>query len=579
MKKATLGLISIIVLAFGPIRSSAQFGWKWGITTGAPSTTADVTGATVADKFGNVYLAAVQDGADSVKFGTIKVYDPNENYQCIVAKADSTGHFVWASGIQSKSATQPYSVAADSHGNLYLFGYYVGDSCKIGSVSLYRPSYWDMDFLAKFSPSGNVIWARNVSSIGGDAGTIGVDDSDNIYVQATFDNTTDTIGTVPLANYDKPIFGYTDDIYLAKFDSNGSVKWAINYGGKLADNCVPNPSFLCAPMAVGGNGYSYVTGQSKSDTIYIGSTMLVAGPADVASSNKISYLAVIDNNGSTVWAQKISNHIAVNGMSLDPQGNIYVTGDIDSIVTIGSTTLPWVAGWDYFIAKYDPNGNPLWAKSAGGTDKEQGYAVSVDQCGKLWVSGQTGAHETITLDGHVLTPDAGVTDPLFIAEYDTAGNYLGAMMLPSGGDDMCGIAIDHRGNFFLGGDYEAAAMYFGSDTLASIIGGEYYFIAKYTYDSGSCYVHDEGGGTPLLQTGLVNRSAQGILLYPNPATNELTISAGIPIAQVTISNLIGQVVFSGSFNAALVHVNIASLPSGVYLARINGAEVRKFLKE
>jgi hypothetical protein len=68
-------------------------------------------------------------------------------------------------------------------------------------------------------------------------------------------------------------------------------------------------------------------------------------------------------------------------------------------------------------------------------------------------------------------------------------------------------------------------------------------------------------------------------LYPSPAGRSLTISASCKIALVTISNLLGQTVLSFEYNSDKVELDVTDLPTGVYLVRINGTEVRKFIKE
>jgi len=73
--------------------------------------------------------------------------------------------------------------------------------------------------------------------------------------------------------------------------------------------------------------------------------------------------------------------------------------------------------------------------------------------------------------------------------------------------------------------------------------------------------------------------AQDITLYPNPAQNNIMITGTVPLRSIAISNLVGQVVFSGTYNANMVVVSLEKFPSGVYIAKINGTEVRKFVKE
>lgn len=68
-------------------------------------------------------------------------------------------------------------------------------------------------------------------------------------------------------------------------------------------------------------------------------------------------------------------------------------------------------------------------------------------------------------------------------------------------------------------------------------------------------------------------------LFPNPATSQLTISWPNTITAITIYNTLGQTVYSNSYNAQEVTVDIAGVAKGVYFVRINGAAVRKFAKE
>ncbi len=49
--------------------------------------------------------------------------------------------------------------------------------------------------------------------------------------------------------------------------------------------------------------------------------------------------------------------------------------------------------------------------------------------------------------------------------------------------------------------------------------------------------------------------------------------------QIAIMNLIGQTIYTQQYNSPQVLVDVANLPPGIYLIRINGTEVRKFVKQ
>jgi hypothetical protein len=77
----------------------------------------------------------------------------------------------------------------------------------------------------------------------------------------------------------------------------------------------------------------------------------------------------------------------------------------------------------------------------------------------------------------------------------------------------------------------------------------------------------------------INAAATGLSLFPNPTSTSLTISATDKITTIAISNLLGQAVYSQHHNSPQVQIDVAGLPAGVYFVKINGTEVRKFVKE
>jgi hypothetical protein len=119
-----------------------------------------------------------------------------------------------------------------------------------------------------------------------------------------------------------------------------------------------------------------------------------------------------------------------------------------------------------------------------------------------------------------------------------------------------------------------------NDTLANI----YYqsFISNFTTFGGGYFVHPNGvcgGSMATTSVGNISNDEQDIVIYPNPATSELTISAQGQIKTVTISNIFGQTVYASDNNnsqSALVDVSV--LPAGIYFVKVRG-QVRKFVKE
>ena len=96
------------------------------------------------------------------------------------------------------------------------------------------------------------------------------------------------------------------------------------------------------------------------------------------------------------------------------------------------------------------------------------------------------------------------------------------------------------------------------------------------------YVNKDGvscGSYHSLSINNLEKNSGAFQLYPNPATTSLTITSTEKINQITINKLIGQTVYTHEYNTEKVQVDVSGLPNGIYFVKINGSEVRKFVKE
>jgi hypothetical protein len=107
-------------------------------------------------------------------------------------------------------------------------------------------------------------------------------------------------------------------------------------------------------------------------------------------------IAVLSLSTGTIHAQSLDYLWAVQAggsrpdvgrdIAMDGSGNSIVTGDFDTMASFGDTTLTGVG--DIFLAKYDGDGNFLWAAQAGGTSGDNGFGIATDGSGNSTVTGQ-----------------------------------------------------------------------------------------------------------------------------------------------------------------------------------------------
>ena len=147
----------------------------------------------------------------------------------------------------------------------------------------------------------------------------------------------------------------------------------------------------------------------------------------------------------------------------DAAGNIYVAGRFSSTCDMdpgpGTFNLTAVGSSDIYVAKYTSGGAFIWAFRIGDAGSERSNSLDVDASGNIYLTGIFST--TVDFDpgsGTATLISAGSND-IFIAKYDSAGNYTWALGLGGVSSDIGEVVLnDGQGNLYLGGE-------FGSDSI------------------------------------------------------------------------------------------------------------------
>ena len=143
-------------------------------------------------------------------------------------------------------------------------------------------------------------------------------------------------------------------------------------------------------------------------------------------------------------------------ISMDDDGNSYLTGSFQDVATFGSYTLTSNGESDIFVAKMDAEGNWIWAFSAGGFDYDRGTGLDLDNEGDIYVTGVF--RYTLTFGSYTITSEG--YDDIFVAKIDNDGNCL--WISQAGGSNSVsvdGITIDDTGNSYVTGDFSTTATF------------------------------------------------------------------------------------------------------------------------
>lgn len=552
-------------------------------------------------------------------------------------------NYQWAHGFGGTSYdAQGNSIATDAQGNVYVTGTF-GDSidfdpgpdtANVGS-SLWNTTHM---FLAKYDSSGGFEWALNADGwMGQSEGvSLAVNDS-GVFVTGTFEGLVDFD---PLTNSTTDTISSDNDqnIFVAHYDLNGNFKRVTNINA-WTSNAITLDDF----------GNCYITGHFFSIVDFDGSNAVANL---TASGSGDAFIAKYNSSGNYQWAfnfgcNKTNTPVLEEGYSLaiDPAG-ILVTGkfadttDFDpsaNIYNLEATSGKWV-----FVAKYNLNGNLIWAGNIGGNSGEVAYSIASDPSGNgnFCITGS--ASDTVDFDltnaDYVVNCGAG---RFYFAKYDNNANLVFVKIAGSGGASGRNLKLDIHGNIFIVGLFVGTTDFdpdIGVANLTATGSGSSpdIFLAKYDSngnyiwaksmggaysDWGKCIALDTNGNQYITgffsntadfdpDTAIVNLIGIGgnqaifiakyadtstgtadfylqpeeIIIYPNPALNLISIKYSKESSQVItviIYDITGKVCFKNSF-IENIKINISSLNPGIYTLQVKNNKQNlysKFIKQ
>lgn len=200
----------------------------------------------------------------------------------------------------------------------------------------------------------------------------------------------------------------------------------------------------CETIAIDKAGNVFVCG-CFGDTFILNDKKIINPNYDpIGFLNSAIFIAKYDPYGKIMWAKSIyGNSPYPTGINIDIDGNVLLTGDFqdDSLVIDNIKIKTYNSRYDGFIVKYDTNGNALWAKSIGGELDDATYyrGVITDSIGNIYVSGSIQS-KIIDLGNLILKNNsASPAGGIFLIKMDSNGNALWAK---STGGNGSGVVND-----------------------------------------------------------------------------------------------------------------------------------------
>jgi len=268
--------------------------------------------------------------------GTVDYHSVDHEEKFILLKYDSSGTQIWNRTWSDMSYAQGRSIVIDSVNNIYITG--IAGNLATSDIAI-----------VKYNSTGAKLWQR----IWGGSGYEGrygldlaVDSQDNLYVSAQ----TGSFGAG------------SSDAVIIKYDSLGNQLWNQTWGGVEIDGA--------EAIALDTENNIYIGGYTDS----------------FGSGSRNMFLAKFDNFGVHLWNKTWAGITYANckDLTLDPLGNIYITGETSN-------------GVEYYITffKYDKNGSLLLNKTWG-TTISGGQGIVIDSLNNAYIAGSTAWYDGIS---------------------------------------------------------------------------------------------------------------------------------------------------------------------------------------
>ncbi len=219
----------------------------------------------------------------------------------------------------------------------------------------------------------------------------------------------------------------------------------------------------------------------------------------------------------------------VNGIAIDAEGNIIVTGTTNSLKQIvfedGHQAEYGGGESDAFLIKYNTAGKIIWSTYFGGSGLDRGLAVKLTNDGKIFICGSTTSENGISYQGFQNTL-AGGTDG-FIAYFEYDGNLIWSSYFGGANEDVAkNITADNNGNIIICGTTNSTGLADAGAFQPELNGSTDAFVLKLTPSYDKNWVTYFGGEDADTCNAVVTDNSDKIIIAGSTLSAEDIASPG-----------------------------------------------------
>ncbi len=532
-------------------------------------------------------------------------------------------NFKDASSTSGFQAEEIREVVSNQNGDLFYSGTYEG-SLNMGGHSITSMGGKDI-FLMKKNALGQVSWLKSIGTTENDEAPVLIEaQNGELVLGGSFRGSIDLDGTVyqSAGNADGFVVRYnTDGVLMTSWTLGGSgndkVKslarsnnsTEILVAGEFSGLATFGPAGSGTNTQLMSNGGTdiffvrYIQGRCAPviEAFKIGSTgndrlgaiaydqsgnMVITGgfnrPIDLdpfhasmyvqTEGNYDFFVSRFDGQGNPLFMKNfggVGNDFATT-LEVSNQNEIFVGGFFHQTIQMGAFSMTSNGESDAFLARLELNGNVLWANSYGGTENDQISEIEVQGMNRLWVSGESASQFDFnpSQNGGEFA-SLGMSD-IFLVGFDKMGVYQEMTKFGGIGQEAVrGMAVVGQ-DLVMVGSFEETVNFDPSFRLAA-------FSAQ--------------GGLDGFEVRFSTQMANGVTsqqeklswnIFPTLATDFVQINQEGFNAEIQILDANGRVVLNEKLgNQSQKVVELSGFQSGTYFVQMmqNGKmETRKMVK-
>lgn len=348
-------------------------------------------------------------------------------------------------------------IVLDSEANLLIAGRYSTDSILFNNgVFLYDSisSYYNA-FIAKYDSTGAALWAVDLpASHEITITSITTVPDDNVYLNGHFRADTLFLGPDTLIN--QGIYNH----FVSKLDPNGNFIWSRGFGG--LSGWGDSRSLAVKNNIVYASGNMYQNGGFDIDTASL--------PGNFYNKSFIARFDTAVNFIDIFTTETTGGHDNLRGMSVDNNGNMYITGQYSNDLTIDTASFPVLTGTTrkIFVAKLNSNFEVQYTHYSESSGFDYAQTILSDANGNCYVGGVS-LEDTMIIAGNTVY-NYNDFFGMFLGKFDPNGNpewliHFGGSNSGSSDEKMMRLAWNEDDKLMAFANFESDSLFIGQDTL------------------------------------------------------------------------------------------------------------------